>query len=472
MSLIFHLRGDSLDARVSQNGKTPSIYRSSGLTDPSIDDLVSAGVFGSKVINLTNTSFLRSLAYPARGNWSLAQPFSVRMRIVPAWTGNPGASVGLICVSADGFLKANHFELAINTSGKLTFFATDRFGATILNFNSTVSPTIVSGTPTDLMFAWSGLLSGSACKISQDGVEIEVFTPSAARIAPPVGVGSISIGNSPNGARGNYKLNELEIYDTAEAHVYTARTAWTTSTAFDGEQNTDPGQANTRLNTGYFIAGVAKTGSAAIPSAANTRNGVAVDATTGSLVVPASTDVRSGTPVDAGNGSLIVPAADDVRDGVQVDADVGTLIVPIASDVREGVDVDDTVGTLRVVTNYITETSVETQGARETVYLNQGDALTLSLIAKSGDTAFDLTGAVFETKLQGAAGELILFDAAHEAAADQVANTGKFNLVLSTANTRSLRIGATLYVVKVTQGSLVKHFFGKLSVQSNHPSSN
>lgn len=118
---------------------------------------------------------------------------------------------------------------------------------------------------------------------------------------------------------------------------------------YDGSDRwTDPGVSNVRSATAYKANSTSnnRTGTAAIPVAANVRAGTATDATTGSLAVPAATDVRRTVAVDAGTGTAYIPTAANVRAGTSVDATVGTLAVPAAGNVRSGVSVDAGTGTL------------------------------------------------------------------------------------------------------------------------------
>ena len=70
---------------------------------------------------------------------------------------------------------------------------------------------------------------------------------------------------------------------------------------YDGSDRwTDPGIANVRSGTAYKANSTSnnRTGTAAIPTAANVRSGVSTDATTGTLDLPATTDVKIGVTFD------------------------------------------------------------------------------------------------------------------------------------------------------------------------------
>lgn len=99
--------------------------------------------------------------------------------------------------------------------------------------------------------------------------------------------------------------------------------------------------------------------------------------------------------------------------------------------------------------------------------ITQGDTATLILFAKNGQAELqDLTGAVFETKLvledQSTTQFLVLDNSAHTAAADQVANKGKFTLDISAADSALIKPGVREVVTKIVQGSSTIYYRGKI----------
>lgn len=100
--------------------------------------------------------------------------------------------------------------------------------------------------------------------------------------------------------------------------------------------SSDPGIANVRSGTTYVSNGDDKTGTCAVPTAANTKTGVSVDATTGTYdgsdrwTDPGEANVRSGTAYKANStsnnktGTCAVPTAANTKTGVSVDATTGT----------------------------------------------------------------------------------------------------------------------------------------------------
>lgn len=467
MGAIFALRGDSLDARYSKSGKTPSIYRSSGLVDPAILIDNGAGIFGSRLIDFSNNTALKSLAFPARQNWSRNAALAVLMRIVPGWTGAPTASQGLFMKSADGFLKADHLEWFVTTAGRFQFFMTDRFGATILNAVSANVINFVAGTPIDMMISWDGLGGAGKFKISINGVELETITM-AARTADPNAIGSISIGNSPNGARSNFKLNELVVFDNAEAHVYAARTDFYAVAALDGEAFTDLADTSVKHSTAYVAAGVAKTGNyrgadlwSTVPidrvdtGYAYTADGVPL---VGNSDDPNPADVKIGVVYDNGTKTGVYTGADRWSDpGV---ANVKQGIAYEANDVAK-------VGTLISVTNVLTQSELQAGGGGTPVAkITQSDVTTLVAKAMNGTTPHILTDAVLESYLVGHTSTRVIANGAHTITD---AAQGLYSIALTADDTKELKLGERKIITKVTQFGKVVHFHGKVNVVSANP---
>lgn len=94
------------------------------------------------------------------------------------------------------------------------------------------------------------------------------------------------------------------------------------------------------------------------------------------------------------------------------------------------------------------------------IKVTQGDTpVTLQFTAELADnTPFDLTGAVFETKIKLDSGYLTIANSQHTADPDQINNKGQYSMILPTA---SCRAKANQDVVtSVTQGSTVNYFHG------------
>lgn len=405
MALIFALRGTSLDAYSSRRGKTPYAFASSGNSAPVVvTGLSHASVFGGSAIDCEASANFRYLSYPGHRNvgTAAAGAMTVIVRFVPNFTGAPPSNQGLI--SFDTGVRdfyASYFQLILNTSGQLTmYFAKGDASGLHVNSNTTATKTDwVAGQAYDICFSWDGTTGAGKMKFSIQGVAFDTMTPLVATSFQPLHIRALQLGYTDDANRVTGKYNEVLIFDSAENHVYTARTDFYTTTAFDELSNVDPGIASVKTGTGYTIAGVAltgtytgsdrwtdpgianvrsgtaykadstsnnRTGTAAIPTAANVRSGTATDATTGTLAVPSAANVRSGVSVDAGTGTAAIPAASHVRSGTAIDATTGTLAVPGASHVRSGTAVDAGTGTLDLPATTNVKTGVTFDGASQT----------------------------------------------------------------------------------------------------------
>lgn len=172
-------------------------------------------------------------------------------------------------------------------------------------------------------------------------------------------------------------ISNMEMSDgTFGALNGAARTKFLHAVEFEGAAYTDPGESNVRLNQAYTFNGLAKTGTAAIPAAADVRFGTAIDNTTGLLNLPAEADVRLGVSYDSAtktgtySPSIDYPAEDDVRDGVEYGDGTleGTLDLPLASNVRAGTTFDGgTQGTLVTTPDKLSITVDESESVTITV---------------------------------------------------------------------------------------------------------
>ncbi len=124
-------------------------------------------------------------------------------------------------------------------------------------------------------------------------------------------------------------------------------------------------------------------------------------------------------------------------------------------------------GIRNVVTNVINRLQVYSRygatvsSAQGSIVVTSGDTVTLAFNAVTAGVAFDLSGAVFETKIKddSTGGYLVIADDQHTVDPDQITNKGNFTMVLPTI---SCRIRANQDVVtKVTLvDSTVMYFHG------------
>lgn len=105
------------------------------------------------------------------------------------------------------------------------------------------------------------------------------------------------------------------------------------------------------------------------------------------------------------------------------------------------------------------------------ITITQGDTAILNLTAQNkAGQKHDLTGATFETKIKGASGDNTFADVKHAIVS---AVDGTYTLTLSATDTAAILAGQSRELVtKVTQGTSVKHFHGRvLTVLKNTPES-
>lgn len=336
MAVVFHVRGDSKDARFSSSGKTPASLAAVAANNPSITTSAITGVIGGSVIDMdSGAASINYLEYLGRNN-TPAKAFTANLRVAfPGTTGllglwgwGSGATSyfsRLAFYYSSGTLNLRWFDAQVNTRLSLT-----------MNWTPTANKIY------DLGVQWDGSASTGAARIYIDSV---LQTSGASSVARPTddrpNVNVLDLGASTfDIANTRILVNEFTIWDTADVNFASvtltsglgalngdARTAFVDAASFDGTVSTDPGASNVLSATGYTIAGVSYTGSysppvSTNPGAANVLSGTGytINGTsyTGSLVYGTNTDpgvgnVRLGTSYAiqgvALTGTLSVPTA-------------------------------------------------------------------------------------------------------------------------------------------------------------------
>lgn len=237
MGLRFILRGTSLDAWFSYNGKTAAPF-GNVVDDPAVTANANAGVFGGYVINMIPSSVTKGLIFPGRTNVCAASnngTFSVLARIVPSTTANPFVGAGVIEAGCSRNPYGFAYRCGISAAGKAYIQLADLAG----NLTTYTGATTIQSTvnvPFDIMFTWNGTAAAGAIKISKDGVEIESLTSTntcSGRITNAMAniiTGTISAGANTT----KYSLNELIVWDTVVAHEYSVRTDFWSQNTYDG----------------------------------------------------------------------------------------------------------------------------------------------------------------------------------------------------------------------------------------------
>lgn len=505
MSVVFALRGTSLDAYHSLGGKSPAL---SGSPVPALEASVISGAFGGSVINMDGA--LKKLSWPGRKNIAPAPNGAVTIlkRILPTFSGTPGSNTGLMRWDASS--GSDLLGWFINPDGSLFIYLVNAAAAILWNHTTPVKSDWVADQPTDLMISWDGSADANSVKVSIDGVEFDTFTPAGASGIDPSRIMILEAGIAFSGVQApKFKLNELLIFDSAEAHVYAARTNFWPIDALDGLDNSDPGIANVRSGTIYLFGGASRSGSLQVPTAANVRAGVAVDAGTGSLdlpavanvragttfdgatktglldlpavanvrlgtafdqatktglaAIPAAANVRLGTATDQVTGLLNIPALADVRAGTTYDnaTKTGLLNLPVQADVRSGVSYDHATktGTLVPTLNLISagnidENDIEEVEGADGIVITSGDTIPWRLKATdNAGVARDLTGAVLTLRAKKTGGgDVSITNCVVDP--DQTTNKGRFVVTPTSEQSLQLLLGHKLPIlVDVVQGS-------------------
>jgi hypothetical protein len=265
MSVIFQVRGTSLQAWRDISGGTPGQMKSSSAVPDSVPTADgNPGSFGGFVLSTAHTSGVKALQYPGAKNWTTTSQMAVLLRVVPRFSGAPGAYEYLMAVSSsDGSLRLG-LQFAVSNTGNLAIYISNRYGGTVLNYISTNPLTLVSGTPTDLMFSWDGTTSTGSFQASQDGVLLDAITPaSPVPSMDPTLISGILLADINGGPLCNFDFNEVVIFDSPQPVVYPVRTAFYPSVAFDGGMSTNPGPSNVASGVSFVINGVSFVGQAA-----------------------------------------------------------------------------------------------------------------------------------------------------------------------------------------------------------------
>ncbi len=443
MALIFSLRGPSLTPRFTKGNKLNSSFLALAnlAVPPVVSALGDASVFGGQAINLVLTNNdTRSQVYTTGKNWvDGTRVFSFRIRMVPNFSGNPSSNFKPVYIGSDPNNPYGGFFLHFLTDGTINIRCLAGYdgGTTFIN-RTTSALTFVSGVATDIMFT----CDGTNVYASQDGVEVlnaAVNDTQASSVFDQAVASKIVLAVYPS----NIYVNEVNIWDTCEPHVYAPRTDFLICADVDASVSVDPGIANVELAQTYQINGV-------------------------DLV-----------------GTLNLPAEDDVRLGVSYDngALVGLLDLPAEADVLTGVDFDNGTQTGTLIPATMTEAVLIGEGQLDdsvtVLEFTQGDTPTLNLEANVGeDTPYDLTGAVFTSYLKSTDDTavppniLTIPNAQHTADPDQAANRGKFTLALTAADTALIKAASGHELVtRVVQGGNTIYFHGRnlITVYKNTP---
>ena len=260
---IFHVTGDSLQPRRSLAFTTQGDFVMSPAAVPAL--VADGASLGTNVIDISNSTRVRSLLYTAFANWPGTNKLSILIRVIPRFTGGPTARQAFMSVGvpASSILENGVLFYSQITTGQLVFFGYDNDGTQIvLSSNITSgSPTYVSGTAQDIFMTWDGDLTTNALQFYAAGVNIGQMDSGALASRDNNETACMNFGFADGVvALSDYDIDEIAIWNTIESVPDNARTSYLTSTAFDKTISTDPGISNVVVGTGYTILGVAKVG--------------------------------------------------------------------------------------------------------------------------------------------------------------------------------------------------------------------
>ncbi len=240
---------------------------------------------------MADATLLKSIVYPGYSNVASTPVFAARIRIIPRYNGTPAAN-NVVWSLGSGGAASFSMELTHLTATGLLQIRSQAVSGSATNINSSAAFVPVSGTPVDIMCSWDGTTAAGTFKFSIDGVELGTGTLNANHTAYSNNLlrSAITIGQGAGGVVSNFDLNEFVLYDTAENHVHTARTAFETPPSV-GELF--PIAAQVTSSYVFYYTNAQRTGTAAIPAVSSVVSGVAVNNTTGTYVTCATTDVKT-----------------------------------------------------------------------------------------------------------------------------------------------------------------------------------
>ncbi len=276
MSIIFAVRGDSLNARYSTAGKVGKPFTNSGSL-PAVE--ANAGAIGGQVINCVAGGTVRKgVTYPGR-NLGTLSAFSVLLRFAPNYSGNPANNRSLWSfgpVSSAVYFGGGYIKHLTNGKFDLFFGGANNGGQTI-GFSTTPTWSPTAGTFYDLGLSWDGTTAANGIKIYIDGVLFAQGTANAAIVANYFLPTSIDLAMDGSGVNGDLYVNEFVVWNEVfDFTTLAGRSAFVTVDSFDGVLSTDPGEENVLDGEGYTINGVAKLGTLSAstnPGAENVKTG-------------------------------------------------------------------------------------------------------------------------------------------------------------------------------------------------------
>lgn len=259
MSIVFAVRGDSVDARYSNAGKAPAIL---GPNDPPEVTTDEPGINGSTSIDMAG-SFLtfRCLNYIGRENTpsGLARSMLCRVKFVSL------AATQALCFMGDHVRDPiNFLGLNVTTTPEVNALVSNN--ATQTDDGTTTSSGIGTTNWHDIFVSWTGDTTSGGLKIFVDGVQKLSDTMTRSLASPYTNDERLICGNVGVGAHYSYKnthyyLDEFVVWDSIVDPTSVAltsgtgslngssRTAYVDVSSYDGMAQTG---SPVSINTGQF----------------------------------------------------------------------------------------------------------------------------------------------------------------------------------------------------------------------------
>ena len=163
VGVTFGVRGDSIEARYSSEGKIPG---RGGNNAPSEVTTDRPGINGTNSIDMAGTTTtIRPLVYVGRTNTPLVKPRSVLLR---ANFVSIGVSLGLFNMGGDIGLPQNYVGFYLTAAGEILFDIANDVGQIVTG--TSVSSGIVINTWHDIVLTWTGDTTTNGIEIWVDGV--------------------------------------------------------------------------------------------------------------------------------------------------------------------------------------------------------------------------------------------------------------------------------------------------------------
>ncbi len=271
MAIVFAARGDSLDARYSNGGKTGT-RTSSTLV---VHNTATAGALGGVAIDFNTVASSKALTWNAALNSPNGRTLSVNHGYIPQYSGAPSSRRAIINLSANSG-RLGQIELTHETtSGNINVTAINAAGTVCINGVSAGAFSPTSGTRYDIAFSWDGTTTANSFKVYVDGASLGNITPSAAFETGWTNTyfKEIILGVSRAASAALHRTDELVIWDTIidfTANVAlesgngllngASRTSYVSVSALDGQSWTTLAGDKIKTGESQTQAGVAVSG--------------------------------------------------------------------------------------------------------------------------------------------------------------------------------------------------------------------